>query len=60
MKRKTQFQVVKLEEVLKTAIEVNGIATVENNTDPRRPKRQSHPYRKFLENSEAGNTKKRE
>jgi PAS domain S-box-containing protein len=54
-KLKTQFKVVGLEEVFKTAVEVNGTPILENSTDPRRWKPQLQPYGKSLERSEACN-----
>jgi hypothetical protein len=59
-KLKTQFKVVGLEEVFKTAIEVNGTLILENSTDPRRWQPQLQPYVKFLEESEACKRQKRE
>lgn len=59
-KLKTQFKVVGLEEVFKTAIEVNGALIVENSTDPGRSKPHLQSYGKSLEKSEACNTRKRE
>ncbi len=59
-KLKTQFKVVGLEEVLKTAVEVNGTLIREHCTNPRRWKPQVQPYGKSLEKAETCKQQKRE